>query len=523
MKTNHNNIITLAAALPLLATVACAPDEPFVPDMPDNIIWDNTVTEDRTKPPVAKDGCVAFAEWPMKDACVAVADRNNDKEVQFEEAEAVTELNLSEKRITDPKGLECFKNVKKLNISNNYISDISAVKNMTGIEWLDFSGNQVSSADFSDFSIFYNLRYLDGHNNKFEKEPDLRGCYEGMMYYFIAYQAKTDCPYNRDNSCGRFYNTFERPGYTSTETVNRTKIALRPAKGSGIWIRMTIYMQDKSFHNGASESVESQIIQDFFAIEPYKSLKDYFGIVFIENTPDAISQTENIPDEVSSGTFYITATYCSPKYDFTANNGNTLGYAQPSYRILAIKTAQGNTFSHEISHVLADLDDLYPKESGAYTRWLTTSTTDNPDDPGFPMLWAKLLQYEKYQSLKPIYYYTRKDGINVYRCKSGVMGNDGGDCFNALERLYVYLSIKWHYSELKKKLMNAISAAPFTYASHEEEGFPYVASLLIGTDSSYKKEINKYFPWFEKEFFAWCDTEFENFLEYDVINDSLPY
>jgi Leucine-rich repeat (LRR) protein len=60
----------------------------------------------------------------------------------LEEIEAsIEDLDLSNNRITEIKGLERLENLKKLNLKNNYIRKIEGIDKLKNLEWLDLSGN----------------------------------------------------------------------------------------------------------------------------------------------------------------------------------------------------------------------------------------------------------------------------------------------------------------------------------------------------------------------------------------------
>lgn len=119
--------------------------------------------------PTPVPGCVVFAEWPMKNACVAVADTDGDGEVSFEEAEAVQELVVANKGIKDLTGLEAFKNIWKFDARNNSIEDATILKELHLLHWLDLTGNKNLKTfdvtgctmyfDYCQYEISKNLKY----------------------------------------------------------------------------------------------------------------------------------------------------------------------------------------------------------------------------------------------------------------------------------------------------------------------------------------------------------------------------
>lgn len=112
--------------------------------------------------PAETPGCVTFKEWPLKRACVSIADANGDNEVSFEEAEAIQELDLHGIGIKDLTGLEAFKNVWKLDLQNNSIEDATILKELHKLYWLDVKGNtNLINVDISGCTLYFEHLEID--------------------------------------------------------------------------------------------------------------------------------------------------------------------------------------------------------------------------------------------------------------------------------------------------------------------------------------------------------------------------
>ena len=128
-----------------------------------------------TLPPIPKAGCVEFAEWSFKKACLEVADTDNDGEVSLDEAKAVKELNISNKGIKNLKGLEAFENIWKIDAQNNDIEDATVLKELHQLYWLDLQGNKhLKTFDLTGCTIYF-------EHCKYEITDELK-------YYVLAKQ-----------------------------------------------------------------------------------------------------------------------------------------------------------------------------------------------------------------------------------------------------------------------------------------------------------------------------------------------
>ena len=70
----------------------------------------------------------------------------------------ITELDLSNNRLTNISGIRHFKNLKILYLENNYITDISVLKDLENLENLDLSYNEIK--DISDLKNLNKLKTL---------------------------------------------------------------------------------------------------------------------------------------------------------------------------------------------------------------------------------------------------------------------------------------------------------------------------------------------------------------------------
>jgi len=99
---------------------------------------------------------VAFAEKPFKAACLKAADINGDHQVSFDEAEAVRELYVRGRGITDLTGLERFVNLEFFEAQDNDIRNADMLAELHLLHWLDLTGNMnLESFDVTGCSVYF--------------------------------------------------------------------------------------------------------------------------------------------------------------------------------------------------------------------------------------------------------------------------------------------------------------------------------------------------------------------------------
>ena len=89
-------------------------------------------------------------------------DTNNDKEIQVSEAEAIKNLGVNSKSISDLTGIEAFINLTELACSGNQLTSLDVTQN-TALTKLICSRNQLTSLDVTQNTA---LTYLDCNINQ---------------------------------------------------------------------------------------------------------------------------------------------------------------------------------------------------------------------------------------------------------------------------------------------------------------------------------------------------------------------
>lgn len=129
----------------------------------------------QTLPPAPRTDCVPFIDWNFKTAMLAIADKDKDGEITFDEALLIKEIVAPAKGITNLSGLEYFKNVYKLDLQNNDIEDATCLKELHLLYWLDLKGNK----NLKTFDVTGCTQYFE--HCEFEITDELQ-------YYAYRYQ-----------------------------------------------------------------------------------------------------------------------------------------------------------------------------------------------------------------------------------------------------------------------------------------------------------------------------------------------
>lgn len=414
--------------------------------------------------PTPVPGCVVFAEWPMKNACVAVADTDGDGEVSFEEAMNTKKLDISNKGIVDVKGLEEFRRLEELNCS----------------------GNKISKLIMDDPASFAFLRTIDARNNNNNLTINYSGCWIGDKLTLL-----------HDDNVSFEYDQKE---YTSTNrNLAGVELLQRHTKGRGIIINFySNEFYDIDFESGAVASIINKKIEDIFSIEPFKSLKDYFDVLFIKTVKDINTSLEarnaspEYQEYFDDNTFYntrkyrftinITKTPTNPLTGYTTSGGlaelfswnQGIRNIQIGYKRRPV--LQNSPFKiddvllHELGHAIGGLGEQYTTDSGK-----PNCTKDKNNIP-----WQKFLDHPNY-----------KDRVGIYELFEG-----------------------YYYPSLNSFMGNNSLEYLFYDSPSRFELYKNIIQMANMPETSFSFSPN----------FKYTNEEiWDMFLDYDVINNNIPY
>lgn len=355
-----------------------------------------------TLAPQPKPGCVDFADWAFKKACLAIADTDNDGEVSLEEAAVVKKLSVAGKNISDIGGLDCF----------------------TSLEELDVSRNSLKELMLNDPAAFSNVKKINAEGNPTLERYSWSGCYphciRGLPVFYLEYDSKA-------------VNITDIKYYESTDfSYNGIELIQEHTKGpKGIDLYFVTHAGlDVDYKSGAMRELVEMDINDLFLIEPFASLKGYFNIYFFSCVAPSTQSIGKYSDE--QNTFMmersladytqIVIKSCDAYYRSHASAPG----AFPSYvamgrsRMYAYSTAS-TTIVHEMGHALGSLVDQYIEEGRSWKGQCGPNFTE--DNENLP--WEKFFLYDQY-----------KDRVGVYERNGGVYPSP--ESLMSSHRVYTY-------------------------------------------------------------------------------------
>ena len=437
-----------------------------------------TVTQDSTKPE-PKEGCVPFDSWAFKKAAVAQGDTDGDGELSFEEATKV----------------------KTLDISNLGIKTVEELKYFNRLEKLDCSGNRIKDLNLGDVRSFAFLRDIDARNNDDHIVIEYGGCWSGfgfMLKYINGRYYDFQGTLKNTSAWGTYESTdFTQAGIEKLQTHT---------KGKGIILCFDTRMQyDLDYMSGAARSWMQVNLDGLFSKEPFKTLRDYFDIYYCKyldevgygTNPETLKYQEEIKinyEECSEFTVCVkmeptgsmpnttffdkgSKPYIGPQHNsiFTEYPRKVFPIIQDDgfhiWDIDDFKRDVAYTICHEAGHCIGGLADQYKAKNNH--PCLNFSYSGNPED----VEWKMFLDHPKYKERVGIY--ELYEGY-FYPSPTSVMHSDSEyDFYDSPSRFSIFEDII-QFANMEKTPFGGIWTIP-------------------------------------------DEKIWQMFLEYDVINDDLPY
>ncbi len=130
-------------------------------------------------------GVVTFADRAFKVSVIEQYDDNFDGEIDFIEAENVTNINCANRTITSLEGIEYFVNLKSLNCSNNEIKEIN-LKSMSKLTTLNCYGNPIETLILDDCTALTSLSIINATTNSMSSRSVMIDGYEGATQFMFS-------------------------------------------------------------------------------------------------------------------------------------------------------------------------------------------------------------------------------------------------------------------------------------------------------------------------------------------------
>lgn len=414
------------------------------------LIW--TITQEPGNAKV--EGCVWFEDLKLKSAVVSLYDNNGDKEISYEEADLIQQLNVANLGITSMTGVEHMHNLRSIDFSGNSIAPDHVV---------DFSGDHMYLAEITcdnniDIDVSGARTVIDF------RSPNNSRVNLDQLYAFR---------YQDPNNCSARKRTDTPDSRTSTDFSRHLeeKILQTHTKGKGISIVFVIDgLLDIDITTGVYDYYINKAYKTLFCIEPMKSLKEYFDVKFkyavsAERikpydpnvpTPNTAFGITGMPDNYIKGN-PLGFTSNKIVYDLIESDeklvflalGEGRAIAEPSqnYEYCFMECHDNDletTLQHElVGHIIGHLNDEYIEFNEQVPSWHpgtylkernTTKKTDPKEVP-----WARLLEHPSYKDITGIYegaFYR----YGIYKSTlTSLMG--GADKFNAISRYYIYETV----------------------------------------------------------------------------------
>lgn len=462
------------------------------------------------------EGMVHFEDALFKKMVLDKYDLNLDRQLSYAEAEAIEHLDLSREGwiITDHNirrdydyigietltGIESMKNLKSLNLlshnfsktwnSRGYIDLSSPHPYLTHV----ITGSQLRNYD-ADISGCASIVWL---------------CYDGDLpegdnrhdYPETTYARKKQIVVG--HTIGVVYDREDLKDFNDMSRSGERRILQQHTKGEGIEVIVGITpLRDTDYDTDIPDMILPQVLDAMFAIEPMKSFKEYFDVIFevyLDNDPTdgtwPESKTIQLMIEAGPGGG-------TPDIGGAASVGGDCWVAWGDY---AVKDYGKDDFmrylQHEwAGHVIGCLrDEATGGNAATYPHEMFENVSCTTDQEVIP--WKRFLElpeYRKHVGIFPGGHYASSGAWKS--CVAGIMNRSGIPYFNAVSRFGIFKQI-YILSGLAKEC-------------------PYFTQEEI--DKGKYRETRKWYDergWIVNQYNVerYEDWYFEKFLEYDKKN-----
>lgn len=358
------------------------------------------------------DGYVFFECINFKRAVVEKYDTDGDFEISYDEAAQIQNLDVSGKGITLMTGVEYMNGLRSLDFSDNPINKGSVV---------DLSAPHHGLTNVTcDISRGITVN-LTGCAYKVEVKTigDIKTWYENEninSYICTEMQAVFDAEENRLNiQLQKVPEIYKSTDYSED---GKEITLLSHTKGDGIIILMKSNgFLDCDIASGMVNEIAWMIIEDIFSLEPYKSFREYFDFVLINN----IGETRNKPYKAGKD-YSRRSEVCATINIRTEQRSDANFNGNVAYVGGVELWLNKGMISHEFAHAFATIGDEY----GLYEHLSeTASWTPNVSLSNDPEVvqWKRFLKDPDYKDNIGIYQIPEECGLIGYApTKGSIMG-----------------------------------------------------------------------------------------------------
>lgn len=331
----------------------------------------------------ARTDIVVFQDINFKKAMLAIADKDSDGEVSFDEALAVKEIDITGKAIKNLSGLEHFKNVEKLDAQNNNIEDANIISELHILHWLDLRGNaNLKCFDVTGCSFYFDWCRFDINDNlKYTQ-------YKRQVGICTSQYAGGNGGYRYENDPTGAHATFLNDNRQTTDWTRQNNLILvyQHTKGNGknkIVFTGVGYI-DVDIKDGTFQRIMEEAYTTMFErATNLKEIKEYFDIYFMERITDKhnqwLNETYGYSNEKKKVYKYAYNLACGYDADYDAYN--LRDYGEYNYNVLTSSI------------------DIYPNINNPFPGSVLTGT--NHPENVYWLNWGK--EGDKYSSGACVY------------------------------------------------------------------------------------------------------------------------
>lgn len=514
------------------------------------------------------DGMVQFDDAAFKKAVLEMHDTDGDGDLSIEEAEAIEHLDVSGKDIRNLNGVEPMRNLRSLDFRDNpklcnvYLDETQTsqydLKSAISVDLSNphpyLTDIKISNGVSLDISGCPYFVWIEGYekdmlnkgvtqlesNRTYINNLNLAGVQVAILEKYLTFDTysnhRTYKPFSDEYSSGAASYQRIKTYKKSVDKSRHGEIVkiFEHTKGTGIPLNITIKgLIDTDLETEIDEFLISNIIDNLFSYEPFRSHKEYFDINYIINVYDQRNYFFENNNGVIQWEYNPEVFEHHKEIDDLCNVkiycGSIRSGVDREKQIMLSQdqciTNKDHTFTHECGHLIGKLadeytynftsnsDDEYPPATVSFSGKVNVSKTSEPE----LVPWSRFLTHPDYKYKVGIYEGAAqyKKGVWKSTTQGMMLDNDQDNQFSAVSRWGIFRQIMIRSGEWRKAFVteseNDIKEFKTWFINDYDPNDNYKPNF------DYWKSIEERMT---KTFEDWC---FEEFVKYDVINKDIPY